>query len=89
MRSMTQLRGVSATAIKLDGQSSHRTASTVAQESEESISARNACVYACILASIVAKQASELAFASKGRSMTAPDVIDQIGAAFRKVHPEG
>ena len=49
----------------------------------------NACVHACILASIVAKQASELAFASKGRSMTAPDVIDQIGAAFRKVYREG
>jgi NAD(P)H-hydrate repair Nnr-like enzyme with NAD(P)H-hydrate dehydratase domain len=50
---------------------------------------RNAAVHACVFASILTKQAAELAFAQKGRSMTAPDVVEQIGAAFRRLHPEG
>jgi hypothetical protein len=50
---------------------------------------RNAAVQACILASVVSKKAAELAFARKGRAMTAPDVVEQIGAAFQEIHPEG
>jgi NAD(P)H-hydrate repair Nnr-like enzyme with NAD(P)H-hydrate dehydratase domain len=50
---------------------------------------RNAAVHACILASVVSKKAAELAFARKGRAMTAPDVVEQIGAAFQEIHPEG
>jgi NAD(P)H-hydrate repair Nnr-like enzyme with NAD(P)H-hydrate dehydratase domain len=42
-----------------------------------------------MLAAMVSKRASELAFAEKGRSMTAPDVVEQLGAAFREFYPEG
>jgi hypothetical protein len=52
-------------------------------------SVRNAAVHACVFASVVTKQAAELAFAQKGRSMTASDVVEHIGEAFRVVYPEG
>ena len=42
----------------------------------------NALLHSCLFASAVAKKASEYAFADKGRSMTAPDAIQQIGRAF-------
>jgi NAD(P)H-hydrate repair Nnr-like enzyme with NAD(P)H-hydrate dehydratase domain len=38
---------------------------------------------------MISKRASELAFTARGRSMTAPDVVEQIGAAFREFYPEG
>lgn len=41
-------------------------------------------VLACVLASSVTKRASQLAYRVKGRSMTAPDMIDQLGAAFEE-----
>lgn len=48
----------------------------------------NALIYACIFASTVAKRAAELTFADKGRSMTAPDVIERIGTAFQDIVQE-
>lgn len=48
----------------------------------------NALIHACIFASTVAKRAAEMAFADKGRSMTAPDVIERIGAAFQDIYKE-
>jgi len=51
-------------------------------------SAQNAAVHACIFASVVTKRAGEKAFQEKGRSMTAPDVIDQLGSAFTDFFPE-
>ena len=48
----------------------------------------NALIHACIFASTVAKRAAELAFADKGRSMTAPDVIERIGSAFQDIYKE-
>ena len=50
---------------------------------------RSAAVHACVLASVAAKQAAALAFKDKGRSMTAPDVMAQVGAAFQELYPEG
>lgn len=59
------------------------------QEQETQQQVRNAALHACIFASVVSKKASEVAFAEKGRSMTAPDVIEKIGAAFQIIHPQG
>jgi NAD(P)H-hydrate repair Nnr-like enzyme with NAD(P)H-hydrate dehydratase domain len=67
---------------------SETAAETVATASAESQD-RNACVQACALACMVSKRASELAFAAHGRSMTAPDVVEHIGAAFQEFYPEG
>lgn len=39
----------------------------------------------CILASTVVKSASHSAFVKKGRSMTSPDVLNEIGTAFERV----
>ena len=41
--------------------------------------------YAAILASVVARRASKLAFQEKKRAMTSPDVIIKIGSAFESV----
>ena len=43
---------------------------------------RQSLVYASVLASVVTKRAAALAYESKKRSMTSPDVIDFIGVAF-------
>lgn len=43
---------------------------------------RDAILLACILASSVTRRASELAFKQKGRAMTSPDVLSQLGLAF-------
>lgn len=47
-----------------------------------------ALIHACVFASTVSKKAAELAFSTKGRSMTAPDVIEHIGQAFVYSHLE-
>lgn len=44
---------------------------------------RTAAVMASLLAASVVKKASELGFAAKGRSMTSPDVMQQLGKAFQ------
>ena len=41
--------------------------------------------YAAILASVVTRRASKLAFEEKKRAMTSPDVIVKLGAAFESV----
>ena len=43
---------------------------------------RQSLVYASVLACVVTKRAAALAYESKKRSMTSPDVIDFIGVAF-------
>lgn len=48
----------------------------------------DACFYAAVLASTVTKWASTLAFSEVGRSMTAPDVLQQVGRAFARAVPE-
>ncbi len=48
----------------------------------------SALIHACIFASTVAKRAAEVAFADKGRSMTAPDAIERIGTAFQDIYKE-
>jgi len=47
---------------------------------------RSDAIYACIFASAITKKASELAYASKNRAMTTPDVIENIGAAFQLLY---
>lgn len=64
-------------------------AASSAHSDDTASQARNAALHACIFASVVSRKASEVAFAVKGRSMTAPDVIESLGAAFRIIHPEG
>lgn len=44
---------------------------------------RQASIYACIFSSVVTRAAGGLAYEALGRSMTSPDVIASIGAAFR------
>ena len=41
-----------------------------------------------VLASIVVRRASGLAFSAHGRSVTAPDVVDKIGQAFQNTIDE-
>ena len=56
--------------------------SLTATTTNSTANTHNALVHACVLASSVSKKAAELAFGNKGRSMTAPDVIERIGEAF-------
>ena len=65
----------------------HREAGVATSDEQEC--ERNAAIHACILASVVTRRAAELAFREKGRSMTAPDVIEHLGRAFVDIHPEG
>lgn len=46
---------------------------------------RNGAILAALLAVTVVKEASSIAFSNKGRSMIAPDMIEQIGFAFTRV----
>lgn len=78
---------VNLTTIKLDFNSFHNSV-PVPSESSASSQNRNAAVHACILASALTKQAAELAFALKGRSMLASDVLEQIGAAVQIIYPK-
>ena len=57
-------------------------AGVLEMDTEEEISPT---VWASILASVVTKRASRLAFRRRRRSMTAPDVIDSLGEAFDEV----
>lgn len=47
--------------------------------------ARNGAILSAMLAITVVKQASAIAFAHKGRSMSSPDVLQTIGEAFDSI----
>lgn len=49
----------------------------------------DAAVHACVLASVVTKRASAMAFERHGRSVTAPDILDCVGKAFKDFSPYG
>ena len=74
---------------RTDSQQTTTSSTTAPTATSASALDRNSAVQACIMASALAKQAAELAFELKGRSMTAPDVLEQIGSAFRILFPEG
>jgi NAD(P)H-hydrate repair Nnr-like enzyme with NAD(P)H-hydrate dehydratase domain len=65
------------------------TAATAMHSEIDHASIRNANIQACLLSTVLSKRAAEYAFAMKGRSMTAPDVVEHIGEAFRVLYPEG
>ena len=46
---------------------------------------RDSAIVSTILAVTVVKQAAQLAFSNKGRSMTSPDVLAKIGEAMNHI----